>query len=219
MTHIVWKITLSRTRWLKVCGTVFNKSNCVNYAQKWSRRLQVHLYKIMLFLRRCGTCDTCLVLTSLTNCLPVTIVGVSSAPLVLVTPATLATPWSSPDRLSTLERRLSLLLTRIWCQKIVWRRPYHLLLDSFHTRQMGSRLSWPEVRELTLDLRDTLRDRSRDMWQAPPDGVSMADWGATEASWKVKNLVLCKVKLKTLPVSYLQKCPLKRISIEFGFKC
>ena len=59
----------------------------------------------------------------------------------------------------------------------VSRRQYHLLLDSFHTRQLGSRLSWPEVREVTLDLRDRLRDGARDTSLDPDDGVTMEERG------------------------------------------
>ena len=51
------KIALSRTRQLKVCGTVFQPIKlrylCSN--QKWSRTLQDYLSAIMLFLRWCGS--------------------------------------------------------------------------------------------------------------------------------------------------------------------
>ena len=59
------------------------------------------------------------------------------------------------------------------------RRHYHLLLDSFHTRQLGSRLSRPEVREVTLDLRDRLRDGARDRSCDSDDGegVTMEERG------------------------------------------
>ena len=143
-------------------------------------RIMMSYNKLMTSSRHCCKLllSPDLVLPPCTNCLPVTMLGVSSsAPLVLVTPATLATPWSSPDTLSTLERLLSLIIRQRSHHNPVSRRQYHLLLDSFHTRQLGSRLSWPEVREVTLDLRDRLRDGARDTSLDPDDGVTMEERG------------------------------------------